>query len=114
MPIGFRRSIEATFHVADTSAQAATANVFDNDGVAWTDYTIPVQFVPGVAKKYDLQLQGYRFLGDCSIKIDPEYTDLVNSGSYLTIGSVNWNYQQIRELGTGVANDRIVLALTRR
>lgn len=114
MPIGFKRSVEATFHVPVTTAQAATANVFDTDGVTWTDYTIPVQFTPGVAKRYDLQLQGYRFLGECSIKVDTKYEGVVTSGSHLTIGSVEWNYQRLSELGVGFGNDRLVLALTRK
>ena len=114
MPIGFKRATDVTFHVPVTSAQAATANVFDTEGVAWTDYTIPAQFTPGVAKRYSLSQNGYIFLGECSIKVDPKYESLVASGSHLTIGSVEWNYKQISELGAGFGNDRIVLALTRK
>ena len=114
MPIGFRRTTEATFFVPDDSAQAATANVFDDDGVEWLQRTVPVQFVPGIAKKWDLQAMGYRFLGECSIKLDTKYAGLVQSGSHVQIGNVQWNYKQIEELGTGFGNDRIILALTRK
>ena len=130
MTVGFKRSIEATFFVptpsgsliATSGGHNAAGNVaidkFEGDGTGFTNYfqelTIPVQFTPGVAKRYDLQLQGYRFLGECSIKVDTQYTDLVESGSHLQIGNVQWNYQRLSELGVGFGNDRIVLALTRK
>ena len=115
MAIGFRRPTEVVFHVADTSAEAYSADAFDEDGVTWTHYTIPdAQFIPGVARKYDLQMQGYRFLGECSVKVPTTYEGIVNSGSYVTIGSVDWNYSRLSEMGVGFGNDRIVLALTRR
>ena len=115
MPIGFKRPIEVIFHLADTSAEAYSASAFDEDGVTWTHHTVPdAQFTPGIAKRYDLQLQGYRFLGECSVKVPTKYEGLVNSGSYLTIGSVDWNYARMSEMGVGFGNDRIVLALTRR
>lgn len=115
MPIGFKRPTEVVFHVPNTSAQEYSANAFDQDGVTWTDYTITdAQFSPGIAKRYDLQMQGYRFLGECSVKVPTTYEDIVDSAAYLTIGSVDWSYARMNELGVGFANDRIVLALTRR
>ena len=130
MTIGFKRSINATIHVPTPTAKLVQTagghnaagnvaiNVTEGDGTGytnrWTDYTIPVQFTPGVAKRYDLTLQGYRFLGECSIKVDTKYADLIASGSHLTIGDVEWNYQRLSELGVGLANDRIVLALNRK
>lgn len=114
MTVGFKRPINVTFHILDNSAEAYSANAFDDDGVTDTEYTVPAQFTPGVAKRYDLQLQGWRFLGECSVKLDTKYESLVGSGSYLTIGTVDWNYRSISEYGAGFGNDRIILALTRR
>lgn len=114
MTVGFKRTVEVVFHVADNSNEAYSASAFDDDGVTWTEYTVPAQFSPGVAKRYDLQLHGYRFLGECSIKLNTVYEGIVNSGSYLTIGSVDWNYQALSTYGAGFGNDRLVLALTRR
>lgn len=130
MPIGMKRSTEAILFVPTASGSltevgsgnSAAGNVavdlFEGDGTGYsnffTEYTIPVQFSPGVAKRYDLALQGYRFLGECSVKIDTKYEDLVDSGSHLQIGSVLWNYQRLTERGAGFGNDRLVLALTRR
>ena len=130
MSIGFKRSTNAIIHVPTPSGsliqisgsgghQAAgnvAINVLSGTGYSnfYTDYTIPVQFTPGVAKKYDLQMQGYRFLGECSIKVDTKYSDLLASGSHITIGTVEWNYARLSELGVGFGNDRIVLALNRR
>ena len=114
IPVSFRRRIDVTFYVADTSAQTATANVFDNDGVVWNTRTVSAYFIPGTVQKYDLQAMGYRFLGECSIKLDTKYAGLVQSGSHVQIGNVQWNYKQIEELGTGFGNDRIILALTRK
>lgn len=130
MPVGMKRSINITLHVPTASgslvevaggyndAGQVAIDVFEGDGTGftnfYTDYTIPVQFTPGVAKRYDLQLQGYRFLGECSIKVETKYADIIASGSHLTMNNVEWDYKRLNELGVGFGNDRIVLALTRR
>lgn len=131
MPIGFRRDITITLHVRTPEADLievtpdgvnlegeVAINMEEGDGTGysnyWTQYELPAKFSPGVAKRYDLQMQGYRFLGECSIKVDTRYADLISSGSHITIGKVDWNYQRISELGAGSGNDRIVLALTRK
>lgn len=130
MSIGFKRAIDVTLHVPTVSgslvevpggyndAGRVAFDLFEGDGTGftnfYTDYTIPAQFSPGVAKRYDLSLQGFRFLGECSIKVESKYADIIASGSHLTIGSVEWNYQRLTERGAGFGNDRIVLALTRK
>jgi hypothetical protein len=131
MPIGFKRDITITLHVptpsgslievtpsgVNTAGQAAI-NLMEGDGTGYTNYftqyDLPAKFSPGVAKRYDLQMQGYRFLGECSIKVAPQYANLIASGSHITIGDTDWQYQRLSELGVGAGNDRIVLALTRK
>lgn len=130
MTVGFKRPIEVTFFVPTASGSlvevgsgnSAALNVaidkFEGDGTGYsnpfTEYTVPARLDPRVAKQFDLQAMGYRFLGDCSIKVDTKYEGLVASGSHVKIGTVEWSYKRIAELGTGLANDRIVLALTRK
>jgi len=130
VPIGFKRPIDVIFYVATPSGSlvevgsgnSAAGNVavdkFEGNGTGYSNYFTPftasAQFTPGVAKRYSLSAAGYVFLGDCSIKLESKYADLVAAGSHLKIGSVEWNYKQISERGAGFGNDRIVLALTRR
>lgn len=130
MATGFRRPIQVTFHVPTPSgslietsgghnaAGNVAISVLEGDGTGytnyWTDYTVPAQFIPGIAKRYDLQSNGFRFLGECSIKVDTQYTGIINSGSHLTIGDVEWDYSRLAERGAGFANDRLILVLNRR
>lgn len=130
MPIGFKRPIEVIFFVPTASGSlvevgsgnSAAGNVavdkFEGDGTGYsnffTPYTLPAQFSPGVAKRYDLTLQGYRLLGEHTIKLETKYETIVTAGSHVQIGAVEWDYKRITERGVGFGNDRIVLALTRR
>lgn len=130
MPIGMRRMVETTFFVPTASGSLVetaggynphgyvAVDLTEGDGTGYTNYwqerTINAQFIPGIAKRYDQNLHGYKFLGECSIKIESKYDDLVSSATHLKIGSVEWNFQRISELGAGFGNDRIVLALTRK
>lgn len=130
MVTGMRRPIEVTFFVPTASGSLVESasgyntmgkvavDLTEGDGTGydnyWQERTISAQFVPGVAKRYDQNIHGYRFLGDCSIRVESKYADLVASGTHLKIGTVEWNYKQIEELGAGFGNDRIVLALTRK
>jgi hypothetical protein len=130
MVTGFTRPITVTFHVptatADLVLESSGANAagqvgidkLQGDGTGytnyWQDYDATAHFKPGVLQRYDKDAGGYRFLGECGLKLDTRYLGLVNSGSYVTIKGVDWDYRQVDELGVGFANDRIVLGLTRK
>lgn len=130
MATGFTRKVPVIFHVPTASgsliAVSSGANTAGHVGIdklqgdgtgytnSWTDYTVQAHFIPGTVQEYDKDAGGYRFLGQCSIKLDTRYLGLVNSGSHLTIGSVSWDYKRLDVLGEGFGNDRIVLALNRR
>ena len=130
MPVSMLRSSTVTFHIATPTAdlvlESSGANAagqvgidkLQGDGTGYTNYWQDIDatayFIPGVLQRYDRDAGGYRFLGDCALKLNTRYLGLVNSGSYVTIGSVDWDYKQVDELGAGFADDRIVLGLTRK
>lgn len=130
MPVSMLRPITVTFHVPTPSGSLVTASSGANaagevgidklqgDGTGYTNYFTHIDatgyFRPGVLQTYDKQAGGYRFLGECGLKLDMRYAGLVASGSYITISGVDWDYRQYDELGAGFGNDRIVLGLTRK
>jgi len=131
MPIGFRRAREVTFHVPTPPAQLITVSGGHNDegnvafdlfaGVDGTGYENPTQprtvsamFVPGPIQRWDADANGYRFLGECSLKLHTKYRPLVDDALYVSIGSVDWDFSILSEYGRDLGNDRIILALHRR
>ena len=130
MPISMKPAIDIVVHVptatadlvtygsgANAAGQVAT-NLEEGDGTGysnkWTDHTIPAYFTPGVLKKWDRDTAGYQLLGESSLKIAPEYRDLLESADYLTFKSADWDFKFHTEFGAGFGNERITLALFRR
>jgi hypothetical protein len=93
-------------------------NIEDDDGTGFTNYTqeftIPAYFNPRTLKRWDRQAGGYELLGECSVKVDTIYADLIASGSHLRFHGAEWDYTQMEELGVGAGNDRIILGLMRK
>lgn len=130
MPVSMKRPIEITVHVpkataalvavssgANTTGQVAI-NLEQGDATGyedlWDDRTIPAYFHPGVLKKWDREAEGFAFMGESSLTVEPAYEDLLDSADYLSFNNVDWDFSRYTELGAGFGNDRIVLALFRR
>lgn len=128
MPVSFKQRVNIEVMIPTPSgsliAHASGINAAGSVGIdkqagtgytnPYTSRTITATYNPKVLQRYDKDAGGYRFIGECSLKLDPQHRDLLDQGDYIVFKDVEWQYRQLDELGEGMGNDRIVLALNRK
>lgn len=71
-------------------------------------------FRPGAIAQWNYAQGGVTYVGECSIKLDYRYRELLDSASYIVMDGISWKFSFLRQPGEALANKRVVLALSRK
>ena len=80
----------------------------------WTRIGAKAYYRPGAVKRWDAVAGALSYLGECSIKLDARYKNLLASASHIEFDDAEWRFNVLREPGEGFGQHRLVLALTRK
>lgn len=103
------------------NAMASTAVKVNCTGCGTTGYSnyytsIPAlaSYRPGAVKRWDHVAGQLDYLGECSIKLDSRYSQLLATAEHIEMDGVAWRFNVLREPGEALGQPRLVLSLTRK
>jgi hypothetical protein len=103
------------------NARARTAAKIDCEACGGTGYQNPYQSIavyasyrPGAQKRWNASSGAVDYFGECSIKLDYKYKNVLDHTEYIMMDGIDWKFQTLREPGEALGQHRIVLALTRK
>lgn len=87
-------------------------------GTGWenlfTEYPVPASYRSGTVKRWNYVEGVVDYFGECSIKLDYKYKNLLDRASYISMDGQDWKFSFVREPGEAMGQKRIVLALSRK
>jgi hypothetical protein len=103
------------------NAMASTAIKVDCTGCGTTGYSnfytrisAMATYRPGAVKRWDAVAGSVSYTGECSIKLDARYKQILAASEHLEFDGIKWRFSVLREPGEGFGQHRLVLALTRK
>jgi hypothetical protein len=79
----------------------------------YTEVPVLATYRPGAVRRYGYESGALVTLGDCSIKLDYKYKELLDISKHIEMDGVNWKFTYVAERGAAMGQPRIVLALSR-
>ena len=103
------------------NAMASTAVKIDCEGCDKTGYSnfysrinAMASYRPGAVKRWDSVAGQLDYSGECSIKLDTRYKQLLASAEYIEMDGIKWRFTVLREPGEAFGQARLVLSLSRK
>lgn len=103
------------------NAMASTAVKINCDGCGTTGYSnfyrtinAMASYRPGAVKRWDHVAGQLDYLGECSIKLDSRYKQLLATAEHIEMDGIEWRFNVLREPGEAFGQPRLVLSLTRK
>lgn len=81
---------------------------------AYTRFPVRVSYRPGAVKRWDQVAGQMTYVGECSIKLDYSYNDLIAETKWIEMNGAQWNFTLLRDPGQSFGQHRIILALSRK
>lgn len=76
--------------------------------------SIGVSYRPGAVKRWDQVAGAVSYIGECSVKLDANYLDILSVAKWIELNGAKWNFTIMRDPGRSFGQHRIVLALSRK
>lgn len=80
----------------------------------YTQHLIPAYYRPGAVKEWDANRGGTVFLGECGIKVDAVFEDILSRTMFLEVNGIRWNFTRLSDPGLSYGQRRIRMALSRK
>lgn len=88
------------------------------DGTGYENYftivNLPAYYRPGPVKRWNAIAGRLDYLGDCSIKVDVTYNDVISQSHHLEFNGAQWSFNFLRDPGAAMGQPRLAFALTRK
>lgn len=80
----------------------------------YTGIDLPVFYTPRAFTSWNATEGGLARFGDCQIKLDSRFEDVVEAAKYVHTKGADWTFQRVHMPGASFGQERIVLALSRK
>ncbi len=80
----------------------------------WTVVQLQAYYSPDVVQRWDSVHGGLSFVGECSLKFDAKWRDVLSHTDHFYFNGANWGFHFLEDPGVSMGQPRLIYALSRQ